>query len=61
MMNLRTIGQLAKELKVDQHQALYVIRTRDIQPVARAGAYRLFDSAAVKRIASELKQIASER
>jgi hypothetical protein len=36
MMNLRTIGQLAKELKVDQHQALYVIRTREIQPAARA-------------------------
>ena len=61
MINLRTIGQLAKELRVDQHQALYVIRTRKIQPVARAGAYRLFDSAAVKRIASELKQIAAVR
>jgi hypothetical protein len=61
MTQLRTIGQLAKELRVDQHQALYLIRTRKIQPVTRAGAYRLFDTAAVKRIASELKQIASER
>jgi hypothetical protein len=61
MMNLRTIGQLAKELKVDQHKALYVIRVRGIQPVARAGAYRLFDTAAVKRIDHELRKIASER
>jgi len=58
IMNLRTIGQLAKELSVEQHQALYVIRTREIRPVARAGAYRLFDDAAVERIASELKRIA---
>jgi hypothetical protein len=61
MLNLRTIGQLAKELNADQHQVLYVIRTRKIQPVARAGAYRLFDGAAVDRIASELKRIAAVR
>ena len=61
MMNLRTIGQLAKELRVDQHKVLYVIRVRKIQPIARAGMYRLFDDSAVARIASELQQIASVR
>ena len=61
VMNLRTIGMIAKELRVEQHKALYVIRVRKIHPVARAGMYRLFDDVAVQRIASELQQIASAR
>jgi hypothetical protein len=52
---------IAKELRVEQHKALYVIRVRKIHPVARAGMYRLFDDVAVQRIASELQQIASAR
>lgn len=59
--SLLTVGQVAKQLGVDTHRVAYVIRSRRIQPFGRAGNFRVFDEAAVHRIASELHRIAADR
>ena len=56
-----TVGQIARRLKEPLHRIEYVIRTRDIQPVSRAGNVRVFSDADVTYIASELRRIDSER
>lgn len=54
---LLTVGQIAKRIGVDTHRVAYVIRSRTIRPCGRAGIFRVFDEAAVRRIASELQRI----
>lgn len=56
-----TVGQIARRLNEPLHRIEYVIRTRDIQPVSRAGNVRVFSDADVTYIASELRRIDSER
>jgi len=40
---------------------VYVIETRGIEPIGKAGHARVFTEAAVERIALELKQIDADR
>jgi len=56
-VRLITPGVIARELGVPLHRVLYVLRSRDIEPVARAGTLRLYDNAAIARVRHELNAI----
>ena len=56
-----TVGEIARRLKAPVHRVEYVIRSRDIQPIGRAGNTRVFAPANVERIGSELRRIDAER
>jgi hypothetical protein len=56
----RTTGMIARELGVEIHCVLFLIRTRKIPPASRAGHYRMFDDAAVRRVSAELRKAATE-
>ena len=50
-----TVGEIAKRVGRPVHRVLYYIRSRRIQPVGRAGRYRLFDDNAVRLIVEGLR------
>lgn len=52
-----TVGEIARRLSESLHRIEYVIRSRNIRPVGRAGHVRIFDEADVAYIADELRQI----
>lgn len=54
MATLLTVGELARKLQQPAHRIDYIIKTRHIEPVGRAGGYRVFDDAACERIQAEL-------
>ena len=56
-----TVGEIIRRLNAPLHRVQYVIQTRDIQPVGRAGNVRIFSEADVSFIASELRRIDEER
>ncbi len=56
-----TVGVIAQRLGEPLHRVAYVIRSRNLQPVARAGNARVFDEAGVNFIRSELRRIDEER
>jgi len=58
---LLTVGDIAERNDKPLHRVLYVLKTRDIAPIARAGNTRLFDVAAADRVASEIRRIDAER
>jgi hypothetical protein len=56
MKRLYALGDIARELGVEQHRVAYILKTRRwIQPVARVGSNRCFDGKAVKQIAAVLR------
>jgi len=58
---LRTSGVIAQELGVPLHRLEYVLRTRAIQPAARAGTLRLYDRKAVAAARYELNLMDAKR
>ena len=56
-----TIGEVARQLQVPLHRAEYLVRSRGIQPVARAGNARLFSESDVRQLRSELNQTEPDR
>lgn len=56
-----TLGVIASELGQPLHRIAYIVRTRGIRPVARAGNLRLFDRHAKARIRYELNKIDAQR
>ena len=56
---LLTVTEIARRLDVAPHAVTYVVKTRGIEPARWVGHARLFDEAAVGRIASELARIAT--
>jgi hypothetical protein len=54
---LLTVTEIARRFNVPPHAVTYVIKTRGIRTNRWAGHARLFDEAAVDRIASELDRI----
>ena len=56
-----TVGEISRQLDEPFHRVVYVIRSRGIQPVARAGVARVFSESAVQFIRGELRRIDEER
>lgn len=54
---LLTVTEIAHRLNVPPHTVAYVIKTRGIRTNRWVGHARLFDEAAVERIACELERI----
>jgi hypothetical protein len=52
-----TVGEIARRLVQPVHRVEYVIRSRKITPISRAGNARVFADADVQRIAGELRRI----
>lgn len=52
---LRTPGVIASELDVPLSRVLYILRTRGIRPIGRAGILRLYDRSAVELVRVELQ------
>lgn len=61
MPNLPTLGAIARRAGKPNHAVEYVIRSRGIEPIGRAGNCRVFSEAAVEHILSELRRIESDR
>lgn len=59
--NLLTISKVATALGIPAHRVHYVVRTRQIEPAAYAGHYRLFDRQIVARIRHEINAIDARR
>ena len=58
---LCTPGRIAEDLGVPVPRVLYVLNTRQIRPIARAGNARLYSREAVARIRHELNAIDAKR
>ncbi|MEQ9095398.1 MAG: hypothetical protein RIE32_03960 [Phycisphaerales bacterium] len=58
---LPTVGQIARQLDVPVHRIEYLIRTRNIQHVGRAGIARVYDAKDVEALAEELRRIKDSR
>lgn len=60
--SLATPGVIARRMGVPLHRVQYILRTRShIQPVARAGTLRLYDSKTVALVRDELTAIDAHR
>lgn len=58
---LWTVARIAEHLGVPRHRVEYVIETRGIRPIDRAGIARVFDAEHVALIASVITRIDAER
>lgn len=58
---LWTVARIAERLGQPRHRVEYIIETRGICPMDRAGIARVFDPRDVDRIAAELSRIDAER
>jgi hypothetical protein len=54
---LRTPGVIAAELDAPLSRVLYVLRSRKIKPIGRAGVLRLYDRSAVDLVRDALREI----
>ena len=58
---LWTVARIAEHLEVARHRVEYVIDSRSIKPIDRAGIARVFDRRDVDLIAHELRRIEANR
>lgn len=56
-----TVGEIARRLGEPLHRIEYVIRTRGLKPVSRAGHAGIYSEGDVQYIACELRRIDEER
>jgi hypothetical protein len=56
-----TVGEISRRLDEPIHRIDYVIRTRNIKPIGRAGNANIYAESDVSFIASELRRIDEER
>jgi len=54
MEKLRTIGQVAVELRIPTHAAQYLAASRRVEPVVRVGRYKVYNSQGVEAIRAAL-------
>jgi len=51
-----TMGVMAERLGVPIHKAQYLVKSRNIKPIERAGNLRIFDEKAIEKLQRELKR-----
>lgn len=56
-----TVSRIASRLGVDRHRVEYVIESRGIAPIGRAGIARVYSDVDVNRIVSEVQRIDTRR
>lgn len=57
----RTAGTIAAELGVPLHRVQYILRTRKIQPVAKAGVFNLYSAEHTAEVRRHLNIIDARR
>lgn len=55
--NFITAGTMAERLGVPLHKIQYVLRSRNIKPVGKAGTLRVYSEAQVDEVAENLETI----
>ena len=60
-MGIVTVGEIARRAGVPVHRVTYVIESRRIAPIGRAGQARVFSEETAQAIVAELQQIAEAR
>jgi hypothetical protein len=60
-MSWATVGEIARRAGVPVHRVVYVVNSRRIAAVRRAGVARVFSEANVEFVLSELRRIEAER
>lgn len=58
---LWTVARIAAHLEVARHRVEYIIETRGIIPIDRAGIARVFSQPDIDLIANELRRIVDDR
>jgi hypothetical protein len=58
---LPTVGEIARQTGKPVHCVEYIVRTRGIKPIGRAGHAKIYAESDVAFIASELRRIDQER
>ena len=58
---LPTVGTIASRTKRSHHQIEYLIKSRGIKPIGRAGNAYVYSEASVGQIQAELDRIDAER
>ena len=53
-IKLLTVGEIARQLNCPLHRVLYLIQSRQIKPLQRAGHLRIFGSDVVEALREEL-------
>ena len=56
-LDFLTATQIAKRINATGERVRHVLRSREIEPVARAGGVRLFDTEACDRVRTEIEQM----
>lgn len=59
--DLRTVGDIAREMGVPVHRVAYAVAVYNIAPTQRAGILRLFDEVKVAAIKSALRRVEANR
>ena len=59
--NLWTVARIANHLNVPRHRVEYVIDTRGVAPIGRAGIARVFDQSVIPIIEKSLQDIEANR
>ena len=59
--DLVTVGELARRMDVAEHRIAYIITSRRIEPVMRAGILRLFPAAIIPQLQRELDAISAAK
>lgn len=52
---LLTVGLIAKQLNLPIHKVLYLITSRNIRPIQRAGSLRVFSEDTIDILRAEMK------
>jgi hypothetical protein len=55
--NLLTVGDIAKIVNEPIHRCQYLLKSRDINPIARLGNHYVYDTSAVSRIQQILAEV----
>lgn len=57
MKRLLTIGVLAEQLDCSLAKVVYLLKSRNIKPVSRAGQFRIYSSGVVNILRREIEEI----
>ena len=61
MGKLLTTGVIAERIGVPLHRVVYIIQSRGIKPIARAGPANVYDDAAMESVRDEVRRIDEHR
>jgi hypothetical protein len=61
MENFLTVGQIAQQVNIPIWKCQYLLRSRDIKEIGRAGNMRMFSPNVVGVLRSELNSIEAKR